>query len=299
MNRREFSLRLGSIVAVTGTRVMPTHIEEALLIPWICVTCGTQYPPSRIPLQICAICEDPRQYIGWEGQRWTTLDVLPHIYRNVIQEEEADLFSIHTEPVFGIGERAFLIQTPEGNILWDCVALLDEDTRKKIDALGGVQAIAISHPHYYTTMVEWSRAFDDAPIFLHELDRRWVMRPDANIQFWRGERTKLPGELTLIHTGGHFDGFQVLHWPKGCSGKGVLLAGDQPEVCSARNWVTFMYSYPNYIPLCATSIRAIVRALSPFAFDRLYGAFPGRTVTSDAKAVVERSAARYIHSISG
>jgi hypothetical protein len=299
VNRREFSLRLGSVVVATGTRAIPLHAEEALLIPWICATCGTQYSPSKIPLQICAICEDPRQYIGWEGQRWTTLDTLSHIYRNTVQEEEAHLFSIHTEPVFGIGERAFLIQTSEGNILWDCVALLDEDTRKRIGALGGVQAIAISHPHYYTTMVEWSRAFDDAPIILHELDRRWVMRPDANIQFWRGERTKLPGELTLIHTGGHFDGFQVLHWPFGCSGKGVLLAGDQPEVCSARNWVTFMYSYPNYIPLCATSIRAIVRALSPFAFDRLYGAFPGRTVTSDAKAVVERSASRYVHSISG
>jgi len=161
------------------------------------------------------------------------------------------LFSIHTEPTFGIGERAFLVQTPEGNVLWDCVALLDEETRKKIDAWGGLHAIAISHPHYYTTMVEWSRAFGNAPIYLHERDRRWVMRPDANIRLWTGETTKLPGELTLIHTGGHFDGFQVLYWPTGCSGKGVVLAGDQPEVCSARNWVTFMYSYPNYIPLGA------------------------------------------------
>jgi hypothetical protein len=299
MNRREFSLRLGSVVAATGARAMPAHIEETLLIPWICITCGTQYPLSRVPSQVCAICEDSRQYVGWEGQRWTTLETLSHIYRNTIQEEEAHLFSIHTEPAFGIGERAFLVQTPEGNILWDCVAFLDEDTRRAIDALGGVQAIAISHPHYYTTMVEWSRAFNNAPIFLHELDRRWVMRPDANIHFWHGETNRLAGELTLIHTGGHFDGFQVLHWPFGCSSKGVLLAGDQPEVCSARDWVTFMYSYPNYIPLCAPSIRTIVKALSSFAFDRLYGAFPGRTVHSDAKAVVERSAARYVHSISG
>jgi hypothetical protein len=299
LNRREFSLTLGSTVAAIGTQVMPSQKEETLLVPWICATCGTQYSSSRKPSQTCAICEDSRQYVGWEGQRWTTLDTLSYIHRNSIQEEEAHLFSVHTEPVFGIGERAFLIQTSDGNVLWDCVALLDEDTRKTIDTLGGIQAIAISHPHYYTTMVEWSRAFDNAPIFLHELDRGWVMRPDANIRFWRGETIKLPGGLTLIHTGGHFDGFQVLHWPSGCSGKGVLLAGDQPEVCSARSWVTFMYSYPNYIPLCAASIRQIVKALSPFVFDRLYGAFPGRTVRSDAKAVVERSAARYVQSISG
>ena len=99
-----------------------------------------------------------RQYVGWEGQRWTTLDTLSNIHRNSIQQEEPHLFSIHTEPEFGIGERAFLIQTPEGNVLWDCVALLDADTRKRISELGGIHAIAISHPHYYTTMAEWSRA---------------------------------------------------------------------------------------------------------------------------------------------
>ena len=298
MNRREFSMTLGSVMAATASPRMPAQMEEALLMPWICTTCGTQYAPSKRPTKSCAICEDPRQYVGWEGQQWTTLDTLSHIHRNTLQQEEAHLFSIHTEPAFGIGERAFLIQTPQGNVLWDCVTLLDRDTRAAINALGGINAIAISHPHYYTTMVEWSRAFGNAPVFLHELDRRWVMRPDTNIRFWSGETTKLTGDLTLIHTGGHFDGFQVLHWPSGCSGKGVLLAGDQPEVCSARNWVTFMYSYPNYIPLCATSIRTIVKALTPFAFDRLYGAFPGRTVNSDAKAIVERSATRYVRSIS-
>jgi hypothetical protein len=224
---------------------------------------------------------------------------LSNIHRNSIQQEEPNLFSIHTEPAFGIGERAFLIQTPEGNVLWDCVALLDADTRKGISALGGIHAIAISHPHYYTTMVEWSRAFNDAPIYLHELDKQWVMRSDANVRYWAGRTKKLQAGLTLVHTGGHFDGFQVLVWPDGSSGKGVLLAGDQPEVCSARDWVTFMYSYPNYIPLGGNALRRVVNALNPHAFDRLYGAFPGRTVDRDAKAVVERSANRYLDALTG
>ena len=207
------------------------------------------------------------------------------------------MFSIYTEPVFGIGERAFLIQTSEGNVLWDCVSLLDEGTRSRVRALGGIDAIAISHPHYYTTMAEWSRAFDNAPIFLHQLDRRWVMRTDANVRYWTGKTMPILGGLTLVHTGGHFDGFQVLLWPDGAGGKGVLLAGDQPEVCSAREWVTFMYSYPNYIPLGGNAVRRVLNALAPYPFDRLYGAFPGRTVDRHAKAVVERSASRYIDAL--
>ena len=58
--------------------------------------------------------------------------------------------------------------------------------------MGGIKAIAISHPHYYSSMVEWSRAFGGVPIYLHAADRQWVMRPDHAIVFWEGE-IKGPG----------------------------------------------------------------------------------------------------------
>ena len=74
-------------------------------------------------------------------------------------------------------------------------------------------AIAISHPHYYSSMVEWSHAFDGAPIYVHAADRPWVMRPDPHIVFWEQETLPLLGGLTLIRCGGHFAGGQVLHWP--------------------------------------------------------------------------------------
>jgi hypothetical protein len=32
---------------------------------------------------------------------------------------EADLFEIHTQPGFAIGQRAVLLRTRTGNILWD------------------------------------------------------------------------------------------------------------------------------------------------------------------------------------
>ena len=87
-------------------------------------------------------------------------------------------------------------------------------------ALGGIAAIAVSHPHYYTTMIEWSHAFKNAPVHIHKSDAKWVLRPDSVIQFWDRATKSLFGGLTLINTGGHFEGFQVCHWPAGASGHG-------------------------------------------------------------------------------
>jgi hypothetical protein len=274
--------------------------EELQGTPFICVTCGTQFPESPRPPEHCPICEDERQYVHSDGQQWTTLDALRAGHRTIVKEEERGLYSIEAEPKVGIGQRAFLIQTPHGNVLWDCLALLDEPAIARIHELGGIDAIAISHPHYYTTMVEWSRAFGDPPVHLHEAERPWVMRPTACIQFWKGETLELPGGLRLVRTGGHFEGYQVLHWPGGADGRGVLMAGDQPQICMDPKQVSFMYSYPNYIPLGATAIRRIVELLDRLEYDRLYGAFFIRgkgIIPVDAKAIVRRSAQRYLRAI--
>jgi len=268
----------------------------------ICVTCSTQFTEAAMPPEHCPICEDERQYVNPDGQQWTTLESLRSTHKNVIKQEEADLYSINTEPKFGIGQRAFLIRTPAGNVLWDCVALLDDATIARIGELGGVAEIAVSHPHYYSTMVEWSRAFGGAPIHIHEAERPWVMRPDPCIRFWEGRTLDLRGGLRLVSTGGHFEGYQVLHWPSGAEGRGALMAGDQPQVCMDPEQVSFMYSYPNYIPLNATAIRQIVECLDPLDYDRVYGAFFIRgkgVVPTEGKAVVRRSADRYLRAIRG
>jgi len=302
MNRRVFiRAAAGATVISALPSAAPGNTSPSgtqLGTAWICAGCGTQYPVSSQAPSECPICQDSRQYVSWTGQNWTTQELLSQTHRNTISEEEPGLYSIHTQPDFAIGERAFLVKTPRGNILWYCVALLDEATKTEVRRLGGIAAIAISHPHYYTTMVEWSRAFGNAPIYLHELDRKWIARPDPSIRFWSGETKPLPGAVTLVRTGGHFDGFQVMHWSCPSDGKGVLLAGDQPEVCMDRKWVTFMYSYPNYIPLNRCAIEGIVAALKPFSFDRLHAAFPGRVLNQNAKETVTRSADRYIQAIS-
>jgi hypothetical protein len=264
---------------------------------FICVTCGTQFAATETEPDGCPICLDERQYVGHGGQKWTTLDEYKKTHKNVFAEEEAGLHSVLPQPKAGIGQRAFLVHTKEGNVLWDCVPPLDGDTVASVKKLGGLAAVAVSHPHYYTTMVEWSHAFGKVPVYLHKLDAKWVMRPDGVVTFWEGDTKPLAGGLTLVKTGGHFDGFQVLHWPAGAGGKGVLLSGDQPYVCMDRKWVSFMSSYPNLIPLGPAAIRQVVKSLKPFAFDRLYGAFPDQVVKADAKGAVERSADRYLKRI--
>ena len=261
---------------------------------FICKTCGTQFPPSEQPPSNCAICEDERQYIGWNGQQWTTLSELQQNHHNVIKTIDTNLTGIGTHPSFAIGQRALLVQTPDGNVLWDCISLIDEPTIATVEAFGGISAIAISHPHFYSSMIEWSLAFD-APIYLHEANRKWVMRSDADaIHYWNGDTYSLGNGLTLLRLGGHFAGGTVLHWPAGAEGKGVILSGDILHVVSDRRYVSFMYSYPNLIPLPAHTVQRITEAVEPYEFDRIYGGWWDRVVGSNAKSTVAHSAKRYI-----
>lgn len=264
---------------------------------YICVTCGAQYGESDAPPQHCLICEDDRQYIGKHGQRWTTPAELHKTHHNRVDEVEPDLIGIGTEPTVAIGQRALLVQTPAGNVLWDCAHLLDDATIEAVRSLGGIAAIAVSHPHLAASLVDWSHAFSNAPIYWHADNRESVTRPDPAYEFWTGEKQQILDGLTLVRCGGHFPGSAVLHWPAGAEGRGALLAGDTVQVAQDRRWVSFMYSYPNMIPLNARAVTHIVESVEPFAFDRIYGGWWDSIVVSDAKSAVRRSAERYIKAI--
>ncbi len=265
---------------------------------FICTACGTQYPPSDAPPGECPICTEERQFVPGAGQTWTTLEALRKTHANTFRRLAPGLTTIETTPAFGIGQRAVLVSTPGGNVLWDCIALIDEATVDVIKGLGGVAAIAISHPHYYTTMLEWSRALGSVPVHLHVADRQWVMRGGPEVQFWEGDTKPLGPGLTLVRLGGHYDGGTVLHWSDWGEGRGVALSGDILQVVPSGH-VSFMWSYPNLIPLSAGKVRRMAGILEPFAFDALYGAFSGRgQIDTNAKQVVAQSVARYIARIS-
>jgi hypothetical protein len=267
----------------------------------ICVTCGTQFARSEAPPQRCPICQDERQFVGWAGQQWTTLEDLRASHRLALSDEGDGLLGIGTEPRFAIGQRALLVPAEArdrpGNVLWDCISLIDAAAVRVVEGQGGLAAIAISHPHYYASMVEWSRACAGAPIYLHAADREWVMRPDPGIVFWEGDALELGAGLTLLRLGGHFAGAQILHWAGGAEGRGVLLAGDVLQVVQDRRFVSFMYSYPNYLPLPAATVRGMVARLEPYPFERVYGAWFGAVVRANGKAAVRRSAERYVQAL--
>ena len=217
-------------------------------------------------------------------------------FRNVVREDFG-LAGIGTEPSFGIGQRALLVPTERGNVLWDCISLIDDDTIRAVKERGGLVAIAFSHPHFYGSMVEWSQAFENVPLYVPEADREWIMR-DGPIRTWSDRVEVAPG-LTLIQTGGHFEGSAVLHWRAGADGRGALLVGDTATVAQDRRYVSFMRSYPNLIPLPQSSVSWIVEALGPFEFDRVYGGWWGRVIATDGKQALSRSAERYVRYLRG
>ncbi len=267
---------------------------------FICRTCGVQYAPRQRPPEQCPICEDERQYVGWNGQQWTTLAELgAEGRRNTLEELEPGLLHLGTRPPIAIGQRGLIAQTPAGNVMWDCITLVDDESIEALSARGGLSAIAISHPHFYASMATWSAAFGDCPVYIHAADAEWVQYPTPGLRLWQGETQEVLPGVTLINTGGHFEGSTALHWAGGDAGRGLLLVGDSLTVVMDRRYLSFMFSYPNLIPLSAEAVRRIAARVRPFPFERIYGAWDGREIASGGKDAVERSAERYIRFIEG
>ncbi|MFH5822699.1 hydrolase [Georgenia sp. AZ-5] len=259
---------------------------------WICRTCAVEHADTAEPPEVCAICADERQWVPAEGQQWTTMAELRTADRKMaVEEVEPGLFGITVAPRVGIGQRALLVRTGAGNLLWDPTGYLDDDGVRRVRELGRVLAIAASHPHMFGAQVEWSRALGGVPVLVNAADARWVARPDGAIEPWSGTHEVAPG-LTLHQLGGHFPGSAVALWADGADGAGVVLSGDTVFPNPDRKSVGFMRSYPNLVPLSGAVAGRLARDLEALAFDRLYGNFGG-VVPSDARAVVRRSADRH------
>jgi glyoxylase-like metal-dependent hydrolase (beta-lactamase superfamily II) len=260
---------------------------------FFCATCGAQFSPSPAPPESCPVCDDQRQYVPVSGQAWTTLEELRAGHRTEVRVE-GDYVGVGMEPAFAIGQRALLVPLGGRNVMWDCIPLLDDAGAEEVERRGGLAAIAISHPHYYTGMVEWAHRFD-CPVYLHAADAQWIMRPDPAVELWDGDVRELGDGVTLLRLGGHFAGGTVLHH----AATGSLLSGDIVQVIPDHSHVGFMYSYPNLIPLPEASVRAIADGLEPYDFESIYGAWWDRVIPRDGKGIVRRSAERYGRALRG
>jgi len=263
---------------------------------FVCDNCGAQYSESTENPEVCKICSDERQYVPESGQKWTTLEEMLNAgFENQFKVVEPNVYSIKTYPQVGIGQNAYFITTEHGNYLWDCITYLDAATISRINELGGLKGIILSHPHYYSTIVEWADAFD-CSIYIHEADQEWVTRDSNRYVFWEGKQLQLTPDVEVLNVGGHFEGSSVLLWNKGANGKGTLFVGDTIFIVPAQGWVSFLYSHPNRIPLPAFEVQSIVDALSERDFDSIYGAFDNGIIQNGKEAVI-KSAKRYIYHV--
>lgn len=263
---------------------------------YICATCGIQYADTAEPPVHCKICEDDRQYVLRTGQRWTTHEELLQDHTIRIAEDDG-VIAMSVTPFFAINQRAALVNSIEGNVLWESLSIVTDEAVAEISRHGGVQAIAISHPHFYTSMLEWSEALGNIPIFLHREDRQWVARGSSRIVFWSGDSLTVNSDITLVHCPGHFPGSTVLHWKSGANGRGALMLGDSIQVAMDRRQVSVMYSYPNAVPVGPSVLQDIRRRLDPYGFENAYGYTWGRNIIGNAREAIEQSFSRYLRAI--
>ncbi|SEW07017.1 hypothetical protein SAMN05428988_1761 [Chitinophaga sp. YR573] len=256
----------------------------------ICTTCGTQYPqtPER-----CNICNDDRQYINVNGQSWISFDELRDRHEMTITQVCDKLYSLQMDPGFALSNRALLVQSASGNILWDCVPLLNDKTIAFINSIGGLKAIAFSHPHYYSTMNEWAAAFN-CPIYIHENDKPFIEYFTASIHLWNNENLHLWDGISIIHTGGHFPGSCVLKVPF-LSAQGTILCGDSIYISPSKRHTAVMYSYPNQILLSKSEFSDFYKRTAGLSFDTMYGAFKNQDLEGNAMQVFTSSMQRYIN----
>jgi glyoxylase-like metal-dependent hydrolase (beta-lactamase superfamily II) len=259
----------------------------------ICTNCGVAFPPERGVPESCPICEDER-VTNPATQTWTTMPEIALTHVCEIAPCEPGLSSVTLKPSFAIGQHAVLVEQSDGCVLWDCLSLVDRAAVDYINARGGLKAIALSHPHFYGAMSEWSRAFGNAPVYVHEADREWVTAAPAAMRLWQDDTLQIAPGVTLVRCGGHFEGGTVMHVAQAASGRGALLTGDTIMVAQYGRGVSFMRSYPTYVPLSAPQVRHLRAVVEPFSFARLYGAWPDRVIEDDGAAIVARTAQRYL-----
>lgn len=257
----------------------------------ICTACGTQYLLTSELKAECPVCNDERQYVPETGQSWTSLDELQNNFSVITKKISDRLYEIKMTPAFAIGQRALLVMAPQGNILWDCIALLNEPVIEFIRSKGGLHAIAISHPHYYTTMNEWAEVFN-CSVLLHQKDEQWIFNRGNHINLWNGQEKNLWDGIRLINIGGHYPGSSILNVPF-LSAKGTILCGDTLYISPSKKHVAVMYSYPNRIPLPTEEVQRIKNQILSIEFDTMHGFYDYQNIYANAKHVIEHSLNRY------
>jgi glyoxylase-like metal-dependent hydrolase (beta-lactamase superfamily II) len=292
MNRKNFILQSTALLTVPSLSPFANKPEtKTMESSKICATCGTQYPSSA-SREVCVICNDDRQYVPDSGQSWTTHNhlLLNNSVRILKLKDRVHEFVI--KPTFAIGQRALFIESEGGNILWDCIPLLNEPTIDFIKMRGGLKAIAFSHPHYYSNMNDWAETFN-CPIYIHQNDEQWIMDKGKHINLWSGSEKSLWDGIQILNIGGHFPGSSVLRVPS-LSKDGALFCGDTMVISPSKKHIAVMYSYPNRIPLPLQEVNRIRKRMEAIPFDTMYTFLTDQNLEGNAREAVSMSFERYL-----
>jgi len=256
----------------------------------ICATCGTTYQANNVPAT-CTICLDERQWVPQEGQMWVIPRELLKGHSVKLNRIQENLYELTINPKFAIGQRAILVLSEHGNILWDCIPLLDEMIIEFIKAKGGLKAIAFSHPHFYSNMNDWAEIFD-CPILIHNNDAEQVMVKGKNVDFWQGKELELWDGMKLFLIGGHFAGSSILHVPF-LSKEGAIICGDTLFLSPNKQHFSVVWSSPNRMPLPLMQMKRIQKHLDDIPFDAFYGYIGIQNLTENVKEILRKSFERY------
>ncbi len=265
---------------------------------WVCDGCGLEHSDSAAPpaagcvLATDAVSVEERGDLGPHGH-WTTHEGLarqPHTTHH--RDHGRGVHSFRREPRLAIGHWSFVLRTPGGNLLWDPPAYIDPVVVGMVRSLGGIAAIAVSHPHMFAAQVSWSHEFGHIPVLVKDKDKSWIARNDPVIRYWSDTETPMDG-ITLIEVGGHMRGSSVA-----LTADGTLLSGDTIAGALVPDWVSFQRNYPRHVPLSAAVVDRIVSRLDPYFYDRLY-TLGGDTIDADANQIVMRAADRHIRWVTG
>lgn len=257
----------------------------------ICSTCGTYYQTDNAPV-VCTICTDERQYVPVSGQSWTFTSELVKKHSIKLNKIKERLYEFEINPMFAIGQRALFVLSDQGNVLWDCIPLLDEMTIEFIKSKGGLKAIALSHPHFYSNMNDWAKIFD-CPIYIHKNDEEHIMQKSENIVLWEGNEKKLWDGMKVILMGGHFEGSSILHVPF-LSDEGTILCGDTLFLSPSKKHFSIVRSSPNRIPLPISEIKRLKVEFENIPFDSFYGYIKTQNLEENVKKVFETSMQKYL-----
>lgn len=250
--------------------VNPSMSAPLPLPPWACTNCGFWQRWFARPTT-CPVCLDVRNELPPHGfELLSAAEVAGRLtcrWREAMPGVEEFL----TEPRFGLDGHGWLLRHPEGNVAFEAAGWYSPEALDRIEALGGIAVLAASHAHAYGALWQLQERFDPPVVAIHTGDLGWTGA--FRVTWPWDDRFEVRPGLTLVHTGGHFDGHAVLH----DAGRRALFAGDALKVDAGPDGraaaISCHKAYHQRIPLSHGEVRRYRDVLGALTFDSVFTPF--------------------------